>query len=196
MRNIAYFVFTAFVCFGMSEQSFALDTLKVDQSHSSVIFSIRHIFSRVHGRFSTYDGSVVYDSTSLEKSFISIVLQAKSINTDNQNRDEDLRSPNFFSTDSFPTATFTSKRFFKSKEGMFVEGKLTIHGITKEITAPVEVLGYASSKERVFGGFRSEFKINRKDFGIVWNRTLDIGGTLLGDEVTITVDVEARMQKG
>ena len=194
MRKIAYFVFTAFVCLGVPEKSFALDTLKVDPAHSSIIFSIRHIFSTVHGRFSNFEGTVVYDSTSLEKSFISIEIQAKSINTDNQNRDEDLRSPNFFSTDSFSTASFTSTRFFKSKEGTFVEGKLTIHGITKAVTAPVEVLGYASAKNRVFGGFRSEFKINRKDFGIMWNRTLDIGGTLLGDEVTITVEIEARSQ--
>ena len=158
-------------------------------------FPIRHIFNHVHGWLTRFAGTIQYDSSALDKFSVDLVVQDGSITTGNDNRDRDLRDTTFFFVDSFPTATFRSTQAYKNEQGMFLDGKLTIRGVTKDITVPLEILGVGGSGERVVAGFRSEFKINRKDFGIEWNHKLDTGGMLLGDEVTITIELEARKAK-
>jgi len=171
------------------------ETFKIDRGHSHVGFTIRHIFAQVSGRFTDFSGTVDYDSQYVEKLAVDVVVQGKSINTDNEGRDRDLRSPNFFNADSFPTLKFKSTKAYKSNAGVFLEGKLTIKDSTKDITIPVEILGMGGSGDHMVAGFHSTFKINRKDYGIVWNRKLDMGGMLLGDDVTISVDIEANNRK-
>ena len=171
------------------------ETFKIDRGHSHIGFTIRHIFAQVSGRFTDFSGTVEYDSQNVEKLAVDVVVQAKSINTDNEGRDRDLRSPNFFNADSFATLRFKSTKAYKTKEGVFLEGKLTIKDSTKDIRIPVEILGMGGSGDHMVAGFHSSFRIDRKDYGIVWNRKLDMGGMLLGDDVTISVDIEANNRK-
>ena len=171
------------------------DSFKIDRSHSNVGFSIRHIFSTVHGRFTKFSGTIEYDSTAIEKFAIELEVQDSSVNTDNEGRDQDLRDTSFFFVDSFPKSTFKSTKAYKTDKGTFVDGKLTIRGVTKDVTIPFEILGLGGSGERVVAGFHATFIINRRDFGLTWNRKLDMGGMLLGDDVTMNIDIEARKAK-
>src|SRR5205814_1358363 len=117
-----------------------------------------------------------------------------SINTGNSNRDNDLRGANFFEVEKFPEITFKSTGIKPSskKDVYDVTGNFTMHGVTKTITLPVEVLGIAKGpRGRDVAGFTAKTTINRKDYGIVWNRAIDNGGTLLSDDVDITVNIEA-----
>src|SRR5262245_40976913 len=117
-------------------------TLMIDPGHSEVGFSIRHFFSRVHGRFNEFEGTVVYDDKDASKSSVEVTIKAASINTNNDRRDSDLRSPNFFATDSLPTITFKSSKVSAAGEGKLkVEGDLTMHGVTKPVTLDVTLLG-------------------------------------------------------
>ena len=186
LRVIPIFAMTAILA-GLLQA----ETFKIDRGHSHVGFTIRHIFAQVSGRFTDFSGTVEYDPQNVEKLAVDVVVQAKSINTDNEGRDRDLRSPNFFNADSFPTLKFKSTKAYKTDAGVFLEGKLTIKDSTKDITIAVEILGVGGSGDHMVAGFHSTFKINRKDYGIVWNRKLDMGGMLLGDEVTVSVDIEA-----
>ncbi|MBI1806012.1 MAG: YceI family protein [Ignavibacteria bacterium] len=171
------------------------DSFKIDRGHSTIGFSIRHIFSTVHGRFTRFSGTIEYDSNAIEKFSMELEVQDSSINTDNEGRDQDLRDTSFFFVNSFPTSTFKSTKAYKTDKGTFVEGKLTIRGVTKDITVPFEVLGLGGSGDRVVAGFHATFVIDRKDFGVTWNRKLDMGGMLLGDDVTMNIDIEARKAK-
>ncbi len=192
MRKTVFFVLTAFVCFGTTERSYALDTLKVDMTHSTIGFRIRHIVSRVTGRFAEFSGTVLYDDNDITKMSLDIVVQTKSIDSDNDNRDNHLRSTDFFAADSIPLAAFKSVRVYKKGEKLLMDGTLTIKNIAKDITIPVEVVGITKLQDKPVIGLSSTFMINRKDFDVTWNRTLDNGGILLGDEVEMTIDFEAR----
>ncbi len=174
--------------------AFAADPYKVDLTHSNINFSIRHIFSQVSGRFTKFSGTVTFDPLLLEKLAVDITIQASSINTDNERRDGHLRGADFFQTDSFPTITFKSTKAYKSEKGLFVEGNLTMRGVTKPVTVPFEILGVGGEPGKMVAGFAASFRINRKDFGITWNRTIDQGGMVLGDDVDIHVGIEARYE--
>lgn len=165
----------------------AADTYNVDQAHSTVGFSVRHIFTRVPGEFNDFDGTIVYDAANPANSKVDFTVQAASIDTDNERRDGHLKSADFFDVEKYPTLTFKSKKVTGSGNDLQVTGDLTIRGVTKEVTVPVEVLGAAGGK----AGFATEFQINRQDYGVQWNRAMEGGGTILDDEVTIRIDIEA-----
>jgi polyisoprenoid-binding protein YceI len=166
-------------------------TYAIDRSHSSVGFRIRHLVSNVDGRFKDFAGSVTYDPAAPEKSNVEVTVQAASIDTDAPRRDEDLRSENFFDVAKHPTITFESVSVRKkSATELDVTGDLTMHGVTKRITIPVEVLGTIPFRGGEKAGFTASFTVDRKDYGIVWNRALDTGGGLLGDEVKVTINLE------
>ncbi len=168
-------------------------SFKVDPAHSNVGFSIRHLMSKVRGAFGQFEGTIQYDPANPSASSVSFTVQAASIDTQHEDRDKHLRSPDFFDVEKFPTLTFKSTSVKAAGDGQLeVTGDLTIHGVTKSVTVPVEVLGMGPHpRGGQVAGFESEFTVNRKDFGIVWNRILDAGGALLGDEVTIELAVEA-----
>lgn len=171
-------------------------TYKVDNTHSSVGFKIRHLVSKSAGRFDKFDGSIVVDQADLSKSSVDLTIDATSIDTDNENRDGHLKSPDFFDVEKFPTLTFKSTKVEKSGEDAYaVTGDFTMHGVTKSITIPVTVLGFSQGSHGGIAGFESIFKINRKDFGIEWNKGLDSGGFLLGDDVDVAITIEAREPK-
>lgn len=191
MKKIIVVVLFAFISYFVPETAYALDTLAIDATHSTIGFRIRHIVSRVTGRFAEFSGTVLYDDD-ITKMSLEIVVQTKSIDTDNSNRDEHLRSPDFFATDSLPNATFKSKKVYMVNDKLFIDGTLTIKNISKDITVPFEVVGVTKLREKPVIGLSSTFIINRKDFDVTWNRALDNGGILLGDEVELTIDIEAR----
>jgi polyisoprenoid-binding protein YceI len=170
----------------------AADTYTIDKSHSDVSFTIRHFASKVHGRFADFEGAIQADPARPEASSVVFTIKATSIDTNNSNRDNDLRSDNFFDVAKFPEITFKSSKFVSTgKDTYAVTGTFTMHGVSKEVTLPVTYLG---SMKDPRGNERASFelntKLNRKDFGINWNRSLDNGSLMLSDDVDVTVDLE------
>lgn len=165
-----------------------------DPAHTGVHFKVRHLMvSSVRGEFEKVSGKIVYDEADVTKSSADIMIDAASVNTRVAKRDADLRSPNFLDVAKFPTIAFKSKRVEKTGNGTLkMTGDLMIHGVTKEVVLTVE--GPTPAIKDPWGnarvGGQATTKINRKDFGLVWNATLETGGVVVGDEVEITIDVE------
>jgi polyisoprenoid-binding protein YceI len=167
---------------------------KVDPDHSGVGFSIRHFVTNVPGRFRDFDGTMRYDKDDPAASTVEFTVRANSIDTANADRDEHLRGEDFFDVEKHPTLTFKSTSVTPKGPGeLDVTGDLTIHGVTKQVTLPVTVLGTMKTPNGEKAGFETAFTINRKDYGVVWNRVLD-AGPVLGDEVKINISVEANRQ--
>jgi len=172
-----------------------LATYKVDADHSGVGFSVRHFVSNVPGRFRDFDGIIKYDRQNPAASSVEFTVKAASVDTSNNDRDEHLRGKDFFDVQSFPTLTFTSTKVSaKDANNLDVTGNLTLHGVTKEVTIPVELLGSMKTPTGEKAGFETAFTINRKDYGIVWNRVLDAGGSVLGDDVKVSISIEGNRQ--
>jgi polyisoprenoid-binding protein YceI len=170
-------------------------TWELDPAHTSVQFGVRHLMvSTVRGDFTKVAGTVQVDDADWTKSVIEATIQADSIDTRVAKRDEHLRGPEFLDVAKNPTITFRSKKSEKVAEGSYkVTGDLSLHGVTKEIVLTVE--GPTPPAKDPWGKLRSgaqaTAKLNRKDFGITWNKVLEAGGLTLGDEVSVTIDVEA-----
>jgi polyisoprenoid-binding protein YceI len=170
-------------------------TYKVDADHSGVNFTIRHFVSNVPGLFKDFDGTIVHDKDNPASSKVEFTVQAASINTGNDDRDKHLRSADFFDVEKFPTLTFTSTQVKPAdKDTLEVTGDLTIHGVTKRVTLPVDFLGTAKTPNGEKAGYETTFTVNRKDYGIIWNRVMD-AGPVLGEDVKITISVEADRQQ-
>ena len=172
------------------------DTFVVDKGHSEVGFQIRHMMTKVRGRFTDFEGRIETDRAKPQDSSVELTIQATSIDTANENRDKDLRSADFFDVVKYPTITFKSTRITpKGKDTYDVTGTLTMRGVSKEITLPVSFLGFMKNQRGTdTAGFETAVTLNRKDFGITWNRTLDAGGVLLGDEVYVSINLETRKE--
>jgi polyisoprenoid-binding protein YceI len=168
------------------------DTYTVDATHSEVSFRIRHFVSQTPGKFTDYTAIFELDPKNLESSSVEFVVQAASIDTDNDDRDKHLRSQDFFWVDTHPTLSFRSTKIRRVGGDKFeVTGVMSIRGVEKTITVPVEFLGFIKDPwggERA--GFESTFTINRKDYGIEWNKALDAGGVILGEDVRVTLNLE------
>jgi polyisoprenoid-binding protein YceI len=168
-------------------------TYSIDKAHSEVTFQVRHLLTKVRGRFSEFDGAIDYDEQQPEDSSVTVTVQAASIDTNERDRDAHLRSADFFDVEKFPTLTFrTGAVTRKGPLGFDLAGELTIHGVTRQVTFDVNFLGKAKDpwgNERV--AFEGEATINRKDYGLNWNAALETGGFLVGDEVKISLSVQA-----
>ena len=172
-----------------------LAVYKVDAGHSGVNFTIRHFVTNTPGRFKDFDGTIKYDKQNPAASSVEFTIKTPSIDTANDDRDNHLRGGDFFEVEKFPTMTFVSKKVAaKDADTLEVTGDLTIKGVTKPITIPVEVLGTAKTPNGEKAGFESSFTINRKDYGISWNRVMD-SGAVLGDDVKVTISIEANRQQ-
>lgn len=170
------------------------ESYTIDSAHSKAQFSIRHMMvSNVRGEFSKMKGTIDYDEKDPSAIRIEATIDVASINTGEPKRDEHLKSPDFFDVAKYPVITFRSKSARKTADGLAVTGDLTIHGVTKEVVLQVE--GPSPEVRDPWGNFRrgatATTKINRKDFGLTWNAALEAGGVVVGDEVAITIDVEA-----
>jgi polyisoprenoid-binding protein YceI len=165
----------------------------IDKAHSETTFQVRHLITKVRGRFSDFEGTIQFDEGQPERSSVAFTIRTTSIDTNEPDRDTHLRSADFFAVAEHPTITFTSARVRKVSGNQFeVVGPLTIRGTAKEITVPVTYLGGAKDpwgKERA--GFEAEVTVNRKDFGLTWNAPLEAGGFLVGDDVKITLSIQA-----
>ncbi len=171
-----------------------LAVLKIDPVHSVVEFSIRHLVSKVTGNFTGFSGTItVPDQAKPELSSVSFTIEAASIDTRIAQRDTHLRSPDFFDVAKYPDITFASTKIVSKGDNLYdVTGSFTMHGVTKAITLPV---AYNGSVKDPWGheraGFSLKTTLNRKDYAIVWNKTLDQGGLMLGDDVEISIEIEA-----
>ena len=168
---------------------------KIDKSHSEVLFQVRHLVTRVRGRFVDFEGTFEFDEGNPGASSVSVTIQATSVDSNENDRDTHLRSADFFDVEKFPTLSFVSTSFSGAGETYNVVGDLTIHGVTKSVTLPVTFLGNAKDPwGNARAGFESEFTINRKDFGLNWNTALEAGGFLVGDEIKISLSAQAIAQ--
>jgi polyisoprenoid-binding protein YceI len=168
---------------------------KADPVHSKVGFTVRHFVSPVDGRFRDFDGLIKYDAQNPAGSSVEFTVQAASISTENDDRDKHLKSPDFFDVVKFPALSFTSTKVVAKGANAFdVTGNLTMHGVTKTVTIPATFLGVMKMQKGEKAGFQSTFTLNRLDYGVAWNRAIEGGGAMLGDEVTVNVNIEANRQ--
>jgi len=169
-------------------------TWNIDPVHSTAEFKVRHMMiTNVKGQFSITSGALNLDENDTANSYVEAVLDAASVNTREAQRDAHLKSADFFDVEKFPALTFKSTNVRRTGEGEFaVAGDLTIHGVTRNVTFNVE--GPSAPGKDPWGntriGLSAATKINRKDFGLTWNAALETGGILVGDDVTITLDVQ------
>src|SRR6266404_2440067 len=171
----------------------ALDTYKVDPAHSSVNFSIDHmVVNTVHGRFRQFEGTITVDPDSNNAlKAASGTIQAKSIDTDIEKRDNHLRSPDFFDVEKFPTITFESSEVKKDSNGQVLVGKFTMHGVTKDVSLPFTLKGPVKGPMGgTIMGLEVNAKLNRKDYGLTWNKVIEAGGLMVGEDVTIQINAE------
>ena len=181
----------------VASPALAADTYQFDKSHTTVAFQVRHIVTNVGGKFQDFAGTIRVDRVKPENSSVEFTIQAASINTNEPKRDEHLKSPDFFDVASQPTVTFKSTSVKPTgKDAYEITGNLTLRGVTKQITLPVTFLGEGKDpwgNEKM--GFELSTTLNRKDYGINWNKALDQGGFLVGDEVKVQISVEANKVK-
>ncbi|ABY35038.1 MAG TPA: polyisoprenoid-binding protein [Chloroflexus aurantiacus] len=168
-------------------------TWVIDASHSTITFSVRHMMiSKVRGRFTRFDGTVDFDEQNPTNSKVQVTIDASSIDTRDERRDGHLMSPDFLDVANYPTLTFVSKRVevIDESHGRII-GDLTIRGVSREVTLDVEYNGQSKSPwGTISAGFSATTKINRKDWGLTWNVALETGGVLVGEEVTIEIEIE------
>ena len=168
----------------------------IDSNHSNVAFKVRHLVSKVGGEFTEFDGTITVDFSNLDVSGVQFTIQAASLDTRNKDRDSHLRSVDFFDVEKFPEITFTSTKITKIDNDSFaVAGTLTMHGVSKPITLTVDYLGEMTAMGGTRAGYELSTTLDRKDFGVSWNRALDTGGFILGDDVAVIINLEVVKQK-
>jgi polyisoprenoid-binding protein YceI len=165
----------------------------IDKAHSEVTFQVRHLLTKVRGRFSDFTGTVQFDEEQPERSAVSLTIDAVTVDTNNSDRDQHLRSDDFFAVGTYPTITFKSSRVVRTNADTYdVSGTLTIRGVAQEIILPVTYLGTANDPwGNARAGFETDITVNRKDFGLTWNAALETGGFLVGDDVRISLSIQA-----
>ena len=167
-------------------------TFTVDPGHSDVAFTVRHLMvSKVRGHFTRFQGELTLAPDPLVSS-VTATIELSSIDTNNPQRDDDLRSANVFETDTYPTMTFRSTGIRHSEDGFDVNGELTLHGVTRPVTLALDVNGFTRDP---YGGTRAGFSVttelNRGDFGITTNIPMDGGGIVVGDRIQVLIEIEA-----
>jgi polyisoprenoid-binding protein YceI len=172
-----------------------MSTWTFDNSHSAIGFSAKHMMiSTVRGRFETFDGTIEYDAADPSASAVEVVIQMASVNSNWQQRDDHLRSPDFFEVEAFPVMTFRSTRVEpQGKDRARITGDLTIKGVTHPVTFDAEIVGEApgpfDGKRNI--AFEARTKIDREQWGLTWNVGLEAGGVLVGKQITIELDLRA-----
>ena len=195
LRSVLACAFAGTLLLGASASALAANW-DLDAGHSRVGFAVRHMMiATVHGSFGKYAGTVALDDGDITKSKVHLEIDAASIVTQNDKRGSDLKSPLFFDVAHFPTITFDSTKVERrGGNALSVTGNLTIKGVTKSVVLAIADL--TGEVKDPFGAIRrgatAQAKINRKDFGLTWNKPLETGGVVLGDEVTIELDVELK----
>jgi len=175
----------------------AVETWQIDPSHSAIGFSVRHmVVSKTRGRFTRWSGQIRFDPKNPAASSVEVTIDPASIDTADAQRDAHLRSPDFFDVEKYPAASFRSTTIEdRGGDRYRISGDLTVHGVTKPVVLEAT---YEGSGKDPWGGQRSGFlattSIDRKDFGLEWNKALDTGGLLVGEKVDLTLEIEAILQ--
>ena len=172
-------------------------TYAVDAAHSQVGFAVKHMmFSTVRGNFRGFEGTIVVDNDNPANSTVNVTIDASSITTGDEKRDEHLRSADFFEAETYPTITFKSTSIdFKDAEDFTINGELTMHGVTQPVKIKAEQTGEGTNPWGTdVAGFEGSAKINRKDFGLNWNAALEKGGVLVGEDIKISLELEVGKQ--
>jgi polyisoprenoid-binding protein YceI len=176
-----------------------ITTYEADKAHSNIIFKIRHLLSRTTGQFKDYKATVMIDPEKRDEVNVVAEIDVASIDTDEAKRDAHLKNEDFFDVAKYPKITFTGSKLTDVNADRTkgkLEGKLTIKDVSKPVVLDVEWFGTAVDPwGNQTAAFSGTTKINRKDFGIVWNKSLDAGGYLIGDEVEIEINIEAQIPK-
>ena len=171
---------------------------KIDNNHSHIGFAVSIMggLSKVHGKFTDYSIRLLNDEADITKSKVTVSIKAGSISTGIKARDEHLRTADFFDVENYPNIIFKSNRIEKKGEGFIAHGDLTMHGVTKRISLPFVITGVSDDKKerKKNVGYAAKMSLNRKDYGISWNKVLDSGGFVLGDEVDILINIEGVLQ--
>lgn len=172
---------------------FAADKYQIDPVHSTIGFSVKHlVISNVKGNFTDFSGVIYLDDKDVKNSRVEVTIKAASINTRNEKRDTHLKSPDFLDVEKYPEITFKSKKIEMTDNGYLIVGDLTIKGTTKEVSFPFTYFGPINDpwgNQRI--GVQASLTINRQDFGVSWNKTLDNGGLVVGNDVNIEINIEA-----
>jgi polyisoprenoid-binding protein YceI len=180
-----------------ASSAFAADKYMIDASHTSTDFSVKHmVIANVKGGFADISGVIMYDEKDVSKSSVEVTIKTASINTNNEKRDDHLRSADFFDVEKHPDITFKSKSVNKTDDGMVMVGTLTIKGISKEVSIPFEISGKVTDpwgSSRI--GAEGKLKIDRRDYGLTWSKALETGGLVVGNDIKIELNVEAVMEK-
>lgn len=182
-----------FLILSMTGLVLGADKYKIDESHSSVGFSVKHlVITNVKGQFNDFSGTIQFDENDIANSSVEVIIKTASIDTDDEKRDNHLRSADFFDVENHPVITFKSKKIQHMDDGYVAVGDLTIRGVTKEVSLPFALTGPIDDPwgNKRFGA-EASLTINRQDFGISWNKALDNGGVLVGDDVKINLEIEA-----
>ena len=173
----------------------AADTYVVDRGHSRVGFIVTHlVISKVNGNFKEFEGTIVFDEKDPSKCSLNGTIKTATVNTDNENRDNDLRSENFFDVAKYPTITFQSTKVEKKGDQYLVTGNLTMKNVTKEIVLTVSVTGPISAGGKKKIGIEGSTTINRQDYGLKWNKAVEGVGLVVSDDVLLTINAEAGTQ--
>lgn len=167
-------------------------TYTLDKAHSSVTFAVDHmVVSETTGKFGSFTVELTSAANDFTDAKIKAAIDVASINTDNENRDKHLKSADFFDAEKFPQIVFESTSFTKQSGNKYLlKGNLTMRGVTKAVEIPVTYRGIQQLKDGAKVGFKGEFAVNRKDYGVNWNRPVDGGGLVVGEEVRITLNLE------
>ena len=169
----------------------------VDLVHSSVGFTVRHlVVSKVRGKFTRWSGTIRMDEHDLARTEVDVAIETASVDTGVEQRDNHLRSPDFFDVAKYPTMTFKSTRVEKAPDGALrLHGNLTLHGVTKPVVLDVE---FAGSQKDPWGGLRAGFSartsLDRREFGLAYNQLLETGGVVVGEKVDVDIEIEAVKQ--
>ena len=183
--------FTAFVLFLWLGLSLQAASWTIDKSHSQVGFTVKHmVIAKVNGAFTEFEGDVVFDMDDLDNSKITGIINVASINTDNEKRDGHLRSADFFDAENFPQIKFESTKITKKGDAYVARGNLTIRDVTKEIDIPFTVAGPINAMGGTRIAMEGSATINRQEYNVTWNRTLDDGGLLVSDDVVLNLQAE------
>ncbi len=194
------FRFTKFICLSAIAVNSSLALAaewNIDAAHSNVMFTVRHLVSRINGQFKDFSGTFSFDEKKMDDSKVSFKIKTNSIDTTIGKRDDHLRSPDFFDSTKFPDMTFESTKVIsKGSNTLLIDGKMSLHGITKPVVFESEFLGLEKGPDGVRrAGFAAKTKINRKDFGLTWNKLVESGAMLVGEEVEINIQIEAIEKK-
>ncbi len=192
MKNMN-FIYVSFLALLQFSQWSAASELKIDPAHSEIGFEVKHlVVSSVHGSFTDFNGKIDLDDKDLTKSKVNFNVKVSSISTANTKRDDHLKSAEFFNADKFPEAKFESTLIKKTgKDKYLMTGDLTIHGVTKKANFDMSYLGKTKDPwgtEKIM--FQAITELNRKDYGLTWNKTLETGGVLIGEKVKLNVSLE------